>query len=77
MGGMDVGIVVGGTSVLPGSVGPGMLIGVGVSAGNAPALAWAVQAGNARPMNISKDFRVRSARVDGFNLLVYKNTPRS
>ena len=76
-GGMDVGIAVRDTSVLLGSAGLGMLIGVGVRTGNSPALAWVLQAGKARPMKISKSFRLRSARVDGFNLSVYKNTPRS
>jgi hypothetical protein len=77
MGEMDLGIAVEGTRVLLGSAGPGMLIGVGVSAGNSPALAWDVQAGKARPMKISNSFRFRRARGDGFNLSVYKITPRS
>ena len=72
MGEMDLGIAVWGTRVLLGSAGPGMLIGVGVSAGNSPALAWDVQAGKARPMKIRKSFRLRSARVDAFNLSVFK-----
>jgi hypothetical protein len=75
--GMDVGISVGGTRVLLGSAGGGILIGVGVNSGNSPALAWVVQAAKARPMKISKNFRFRIARVDGFNLSVYINTPRS